>query len=426
MPLVNMKDMLEHAYRHKYAVGAFDVVNLEFLQGTLEAAERCRGPVILSVPASRLSSSELEVTMSAAEAAARNASVPVAVHLEDGCDLASALHAISQGCNSLKINCADQPFGDNVRQTAEVAAVAHGCGVTVEGQLGCLPSPGGDQAPSAAQSAAYTTVAEAKAFAERTCVDCLSVHVGTAHGTAKGKRKVDWSRLKQINETLGLPLVIHIGTPLSDNQVYRLIAGGAAKINDHTLSDTVAQRLQMGFDNSGADFENIIRNVRESVGEQVERRMRVWGTAGRAAEVLERCEHWAPVDEIIHYRGDALEEAALESTMARGVETLGSIPGVRSVSVVKSPDAGNHPRFSWLVRFCHASASEAAMQYPDYAAFADKHARPANGGGTPSGGLADGRASPLPGSGRHSEWGGSRAKPLKRRPGVEGSGRLGL
>lgn len=117
MPLVNMKDMLEHAHQHGYAVGAFDLVSLDFLKGIMVAAERCEAPVILSLAESHFQYFDFELLMPAVEQAARRARVPVAIHLDHGAGLDSAVQAINLGCNGIMVDSSDQPLTENIRRT---------------------------------------------------------------------------------------------------------------------------------------------------------------------------------------------------------------------------------------------------------------------------------------------------------------------
>ena len=135
MPLVNMGDMLNHAYRNGYAVGAFDLVSLDFLEGIMTAAERCRAPVVLSLAESHFEYFDFELVMPAVEAAARRASVPVAIHLDHGASFESAVRGINLGCNGVMVDASLEPFDENVARTKKVVEMAHGCGVPVEGEL---------------------------------------------------------------------------------------------------------------------------------------------------------------------------------------------------------------------------------------------------------------------------------------------------
>ena len=195
MPLVHMKDMLNHAHEHHYAVGAFDLVSLDFLEGILAAAERCRGPVILSLAESHFGYFDFELLISAVEAAARRGSVLVAIHLDHGPNQKNAASAINRGCNGVMVDASDQPFDENFRLTREVVTLAHSCGVPVEGELGYVPGVEGEDAERHAGEIAYTTIGEAKSCVEKTGVDFLVVSIGTVHGRMRGEPKLDYRRL---------------------------------------------------------------------------------------------------------------------------------------------------------------------------------------------------------------------------------------
>jgi fructose-bisphosphate aldolase class II len=168
MPLVNMKDMLHHAYRNSYAVGAFDLLSLDFLEGILAAAESARAPVILSLAESHFGYLNFELAMSAVEAAAQRAVVPVAIQLDHGENLDSAVKAIRLGCNGVMVNTSHLPFGENLDTTRAVVKMARACGVAVEGKLGYVPGIEGDESERHPGVVSYTTPAEAQGFVERT------------------------------------------------------------------------------------------------------------------------------------------------------------------------------------------------------------------------------------------------------------------
>jgi fructose-bisphosphate aldolase class II len=168
--MVQMKDMLRHAHAHRYAVGAFDLVSLDFLEGILAGAERCRAPVILSLAEPHFEFFDFELLMPAVETAARRASVPVAIHLDQGTTLQSAVRAINRGCNGVMVDTSDRPFDENLRLTREVVAMAHPCGVPVEGELGCVPGVEGEDTERHPGEIAYTTVEKAMTFVGETGV----------------------------------------------------------------------------------------------------------------------------------------------------------------------------------------------------------------------------------------------------------------
>jgi fructose-bisphosphate aldolase class II len=380
MPLVNMKDMLEHAYHHGYAVGAFDVVSLDFVTGIMAAAEQSRSPVILSLAESHFDYFDFELLMSAVERAADLASVPVAIHLDHGASLASAVSSIRLGCNGVMVDASHRPFNENVEMTRRVTEMAHGCGVPVEGELGYVPGVEGEDAERHPGELAYTSVAEAKVYVERTRVDFLAVSIGTVHGRMKGEPKLNITRLKQINQALAIPLVLHGGTGLSDDQYKRLISNGIAKINYYTaLADAAGEQIAQNNKDGGRGYTALVRGSADAVQAEAERCMRLWGAAGRAAEVLAQCTPWAPVEHVIIYNTTGSDATSVEAMMAEGRRVLSAIPGVREVFTGHALQEGARYRHSWLVRFCHPAVIDSYRDHPDHVAFADTHFRPIAG-----------------------------------------------
>ena len=382
MPIVNMKDMLQHAYHHGYAIGAFDLVSLDFLEGIVLAAERARAPVILSLAESHFEYFDFETIMPAVEAAAKRATIPVAIHLDHGATLDSARRAINLGCNGVMVDASQLPLPDNIAATREIVEMAKGCGVPVEGELGYVPGVEGEDAERHPGEISYTTPAEARAYVERTGVDFLAVSIGTVHGRMKGKPKLDFPRLKQINETLNIPLVIHGGTGLSDDQFRRLISKGVAKINYYTaLSDAAATQIRENSrTETSSGYTGLVKDVRGAIAAEVERCMHLWGAAGRAAEVLAQCQPWLPVEHLIIYNVEGLDRAAAEKMMAKGREVLSAIPGVRAVFTGEAVQEDARYRYTWLVRFCHPDVIDSYREHPDHVAFADNLFRPVAGG----------------------------------------------
>ncbi|MEA2080634.1 MAG: ketose-bisphosphate aldolase [Pseudomonadota bacterium] len=381
MPLVDMKDMLQHAYRHGYAIGAFDLVSLDFLEGIMMAAERARAPVILSLAESHFEYFDFELVMPAVEAAARRASIPVAIHLDHGATLESAVRAINFGCNGVMVDASHQPLPENIATSREVVEMALGCGVSVEGELGYVPGVEGEDAERHPGEITYTTPAEAKAYVERTGVDFLAVSIGTVHGRMRGKPKLDFQRLKQINEALAIPLVIHGGTGLSDDQFRQLIANGVAKINYYTaLSDVAAKQVEENTRaGTSSGYTGFVKNIRSAVAAETERCMHLWGSTGRAAEVLAQCRPWVPVEHLIIYNVEGLDRAGAETMMAEGRRVLSPIPGVRDVFTGEAVKEDAKYRYTWLVRFCHPAVIDSYREHPDHVAFANNLFRPVAG-----------------------------------------------
>lgn len=375
MPLVHLSDMLNHAYRHNYAVGAFGVVNLHFLEGVIQAAENCRAPVVLNLIESHLESYDFELLMPAVTAAARRAAVPVAINFDHGTTLASAEHAIRAGCNGVMVDTSALPFSENLWQTRDIVVMAHACGVTVEGELGYVPGVEGENAKNHPGELAYTSATEAKVYVERTGVDCLAVSVGTVHGRMKGSPKLDYTRLAKIKEATAVPLVIHGGTGLSDEQFRRLIANGVAKINYYTaLADSAGRRIR---ENVAADRKGghsvLMAGVRDAVREETERCIRLWGSGGRAAEVLAQCPPWQEVEHVVLYNvPDDLSESDVAAIMREGKESLKIIPGVRSIRTGRAIQPDGKYRYCWLIGLSSQPAVEVFRNHPAYLSFANK------------------------------------------------------
>ncbi|MGD9169530.1 MAG: class II fructose-bisphosphate aldolase [Candidatus Thiodiazotropha sp.] len=373
MPLVNMKEMLLHAYENGYATGAFDLINLDFLKGVLDAAERSAAPVILSLSESQVDSDDFELLMPAVEMAARKASVPVAIHLDHGRSLQSAVKAINRGCNGVMLDTSHIPQDDNIRTTRELVEIAHGCGIAVEGEMGYATAIEGDDAECHPE--------EIKQFVHDSGIDFLALSIDTDLARVKDGPKIDYDRLQDINETLGIPLVIHGGDGLDDDQFRQLIAHGVAKINYCTaLGDEAGATIRKNVEAEDGDtYGNLLRGVTDAISLEAERCMRLWGCAGRASEALAQCTPWLPVEHLIIYNVKGLDEDGVAEMMARGRHALSKIPGVREVVTGTAVKAEVAYRYTWLVQFCHPAVIDSYRDHPDHVAFADQVFRPVAG-----------------------------------------------
>ncbi|MEJ2619397.1 MAG: ketose-bisphosphate aldolase [Candidatus Thiodiazotropha sp.] len=380
MPLVNMKQMLIHAHTNGYAVGAFDVVNLEFVAGVMSAAEQCASPVILSLAESHFQYYDFEQLMSAVETAARRAKVPVAIHLDHGERLESAIVAIRFGCNGVMVDASHAPFEENVETTREVVTMAHACGIPVEGELGYVPGVEGEAAQQHPGEMRFTSVIEAQQFVELTGVDFLAISIGTVHGRMLGEPNLDFERLRQINGALALPLVLHGGTGLSADQYQRLIENGIAKINYYTaLSDTAGACISKNADQDPSGITGLMHGISNGIREEVARCMTLWGSAGRASEVLAHCQPWLPVEHLIIYNTSIDDKRQINHMMEEGRRVLGAIPGVRRVFTGDAVQENAGYRYTWLVKFCHPAVIDSYREHSDHVAFADGFFRPIAG-----------------------------------------------
>ncbi len=381
MPIVHMKDMLQHAYDHKYAVGAFDLVSLDFLQGILQGAEQAKAPVILSLAESHFEYFDFELLMRATVAAAKRASVPVAIHLDHGSSLDSAIQGIRYGCTGVMIDSSDKPLDENIRLTKAIVDMCQGCGIPVEGELGYVPGVEGEDAERHPGEVCYTTVEEAEKYIRETQVDFLAVSIGTVHGRMQGKPKLDIQRLQQINEALRIPLVIHGGTGLSDVQFQQLIQHGVTKINYYTaLSDKAAGQI---YANSQSQkqlgYTGLVENIPQVIAQEVERCIKIWGSDHQADAVLQTCQPWQEVEHLIVYNVSGISDQEALAMIAKGKEELAKIPGVLRVFTGKAMRDQDRYRYTWLVQFCHPNVIESYKHHPLHVAFADELFRPVAG-----------------------------------------------
>ena len=315
--------------------------------------------------------------MAATEAAARRATVPLAIHLDHGASLDSAIKAINLGCNGVMVDTSAYPLAENIVRTREVVAMAHACGVPVEGELGYVAGVEGEDAERHPGEIRYTSPEEARAYVEQTGVDCLAVSIGTVHGRMRGELELDFSRLEQINHAAAIPLVIHGGTGLSDEQFQRLISHGVSKINYYTaLADAAAARVTSNLQRGGRGYTALLQDVRAAIHAEVKRCMRLWGSAGRAYEVLTTACPWRPVEHVIIYNVSGIDEAGVDRMMAHGREVLGRIPGVRRVFTGTAMQQQASYRFSWLVQFSHEKVIDSYREHPEHERFADEWFRP--------------------------------------------------
>ncbi|MCG8488029.1 MAG: ketose-bisphosphate aldolase [Chromatiales bacterium] len=380
MPLVNMKEMLNHAYTNGYAVGAFDVVNLDFVTGVMAAAEKTASPVILSLAESHFQHYDFELLMAAVETAAKRAEVPVAIHLDHGESLESAIDSIRLGCNGVMVDASHTSFKENVETTAQVVSMAHACGIPVEGELGYVPGVEGEDAEQHPGEMRYTSVNEASQFVELTDVDFLAVSIGTVHGRMNGEPKLDFERLQQINASLAIPLVLHGGTGLTAEQYKRLIENGIAKINYYTaLADAAGACVGKNADQRRLGFTGLMQGVSDGVQAEAARCMTLWGSAGRASEVLAHCEPWLPVEHLIIYNTSIDDGRQIDHMMAEGRRVLAAIPGVRRVFTGDAVQESAGYRYTWLVTFCHPAVIDSYREHADHVAFADGFFRPIAG-----------------------------------------------
>ena len=211
MALVTSKEMFQKAYEGKYAVGAFNVNNMEIVQGIVDAAKVENAPLILQVSAGARKYAKHIYLMKLVEAAMEDSGIDICLHLDHGEDFEICKSCIDGGFSSVMIDSSKFPFEENIELTRRVVEYAHERGVVVEAELGRLAGVE-DAVKVAAKDATYTDPDQAVEFVERTGVDSLAIAIGTSHGAYKfaGKPELDFARLEKISNMLpNFPLVLH-------------------------------------------------------------------------------------------------------------------------------------------------------------------------------------------------------------------------
>lgn len=211
MPLVTTKEMFSKAYAGGYAIGAFNVNNMEIIQGIVEAAAEVKAPLILQVSAGARKYANSVYLRKLIEAAIETSGLDIALHLDHGDTVELCKQCIDDGFSSVMIDASHHSFEENIAITKEVVEYAHARGVVVEAELGRLAGVE-DAVNVNTADATYTDPAQAVEFVQRTGVDSLAIAIGTSHGAYKfkGEPKLDFERLKKITELLpNFPLVLH-------------------------------------------------------------------------------------------------------------------------------------------------------------------------------------------------------------------------
>lgn len=290
--LVSLKELMEDAEKGGYAVGAFNVSNLESLMAIMQAAEETGRGVILNyaeVHAPFLSMEQAALIMLDA---AKKAKVPVCVHLDHGSSMESCIQAIRLGFTSVMLDASAEDYETNVRETKEIVRLAHSVGVTVEAELGHIFSSdmGLAESPKEAETLesfdsaedVYTDPATAKDFVERTGVDVLAIAFGTTHGIYTKKPKLDLERITKIKEAIDIPFVMHGGSGLSKEEFQTAIRNGIRKMNYYTYMTLAGGRaVKEALDQKSPDenvfFHDIPMIAVEAMKENVKEAIQVFG-----------------------------------------------------------------------------------------------------------------------------------------------------
>lgn len=226
--IVSTTKLLRKAQVGNYAVGAFNVENMEMVQAVVEAAAELQAPVIIQTSVSTLKYAQPELFYAMVNACIDNEDIPVALHIDHGNSFEAIMRAIKGGYKSVMFDGSLLPYIDNVSQTAEIVKICHQLGVSVEAELGAIA--GKKDAPQD-DKLLYTQPDTAADFIAKTGCDSLAVAIGSCHGIYKTTPKLDYERLKTIRQKVKVPLVLHGASGLSDEQVQTCIRYGICKVN---------------------------------------------------------------------------------------------------------------------------------------------------------------------------------------------------
>lgn len=284
VPLVSMSEFLPKAKAGKFAVGQFNMNNLEFAKAITEAAMAEKSPFIFGVSEGALKYMGIEYTVAIAEAAAKESGLPIALHLDHGSTFEIAMKCIRAGFSSVMFDGSHHPLEENIRITKEIVKAAHAMGVSVEGELGTIGGTEDDISVDEAD-AALAKPAEAIRFYEETGVDCLAIAVGTAHGMYKGEVNIRYDIIEEVSNAIPVPIVLHGGSGVPDESIRKAISVGVGKINVNTENQVACTNTIRDIFNKDAkvyDPRKYLGPAKNAMVEVVRSKIRLFGSNNQA------------------------------------------------------------------------------------------------------------------------------------------------
>jgi len=279
-----MNEFLPKAKANKFAVGQFNMNNLEFAKAITEAAMAEKSPFIFGVSEGALKYMGIEYTVAIAEAAAKQSGLPIALHLDHGSTFEVAMKCIRAGFSSVMFDGSHHSFEENIRLTKEVVKAARAMGVSVEGELGTIGGVEDDISVDEAD-AALAKPEEAIRFYEETGVDCVAIAVGTAHGMYKGEVKIRYDIIEEVAKAIPVPIVLHGGSGVPDEAIRLSIAAGVGKINVNTenqVACTDAIREVLNKDAKVYDPRKYLTPAKNAMVEVVRSKIQLFGSSNQA------------------------------------------------------------------------------------------------------------------------------------------------
>jgi fructose-bisphosphate aldolase class II len=284
MPLVSMTELMQRAKKEKFAVGQFNMNNLEFTKAIMEAAEEERSPFIFGVSEGAIKYMGLDYVVAMARAAADKSDIPVVLHLDHGSSFEVAMKCIKAGFTSVMFDGSHYPLEENIRLTKEVVRAAHAMGVSVEGELGTIGGVEDDLSVDE-EDATIAKPEEAIRLYEETGVDALAIAVGTAHGMYKGEPNIRFHIIEEVASKIPVPIVLHGGSGVPDEAIRKSIQAGVGKINVNTenqvaMTNTIKKVFAEKPD--VYDPRKYLGPAKEAMKEVVRAKIRLFGSNGKA------------------------------------------------------------------------------------------------------------------------------------------------
>lgn len=286
MAIRNLKDLLAEAQKHKYAVGAFNAVDSHFARAVLMAAAERKSPVILNIAEVHFDYCPPEIMIPLYRAIAEPLDIPIAINLDHGVSHQGIMRAIKSGFTSIMFDGSDLTYRQNIEKTKNVVEMCHPLGVSVEAELGAVGGEEGGGLVGAADRSLYTNPNQAAEFVELTGIDALAVAIGNSHGLYKGEPNLDFALLKEINDKVSCPLVLHGGSGITGGGFRKAISLGISKINFYTgMSQVALGVLKEGMNKTGNaynDYPLLMLKVEEKVQDAIIEQIDLYGSSGKA------------------------------------------------------------------------------------------------------------------------------------------------
>ncbi len=281
MALANMKDLIDQAAKGGYGIGAFSVSNMEMIMGVIRAAEELKSPVILQVTQPRLLYSPLSLIGPLMVAAAKASTVPVAVHLDHGTDLQGIEDALELGFTSVMIDASKYPLADNIGIVKKVTAMAKQYAASVESEIGTI---GGSEGWAKNDEIRCSNPLHVKQMYEETGVDAIAISIGNAHGVYTSEPKLDFAILEECRRAVPVPLVLHGGSGISEEDFKRCIKQGISKVNIATASYQGAMKevAKTFLESEKIDFFAMSSAIVQGVKANAVKHIEIFESAGKA------------------------------------------------------------------------------------------------------------------------------------------------